>query len=268
MEGVYFKKGFDELSSPVDERGYKEWAFGQDLKLMRGMGIAAMLVSLMTVLVQVFDSAENSSYILLAGRVVVFLFFSLMYFMIRKAISAERLHKILLVTIITTVCLELILNRLNPSSYLTHLGFDIIIIFTCYLAFPIALKNKLIVCGAFSVGLFVMLVYVKEVAYSEAFYIYALSIIFSNIFSFWMAVRLGRATRTSYKSMLNEIKVRDEIKQLKGIIPVCSYCKNIRDDEGSWARLEVYLSHNSDAEFSHGICPECVPKAQADLGLS
>jgi transcriptional regulator with GAF, ATPase, and Fis domain len=49
----------------------------------------------------------------------------------------------------------------------------------------------------------------------------------------------------------------EEIKMLRGIIPMCSFCKNIRDDEGNWVEVESYVSKHSEAEFSHGFCPEC-----------
>jgi hypothetical protein len=51
-----------------------------------------------------------------------------------------------------------------------------------------------------------------------------------------------------------------EIKQLKGIIPICAECKKIRDDEGFWHQVESYVRDHSEAEFSHGICPECMKK--------
>lgn len=57
----------------------------------------------------------------------------------------------------------------------------------------------------------------------------------------------------------------DEIKTLKGIIPVCSYCHKIRNDEGAWDRFEAYLSKHSEAEFSHGVCPDCLPNIRAKL---
>ncbi|MBU4260354.1 MAG: response regulator [Proteobacteria bacterium] len=52
----------------------------------------------------------------------------------------------------------------------------------------------------------------------------------------------------------------DHIKTLQGIIPICSFCKKIRDDQGYWAQVEAYVSRHSDARFSHGICPECLKK--------
>lgn len=47
------------------------------------------------------------------------------------------------------------------------------------------------------------------------------------------------------------------VKKLEGIIPICAYCKKIRDDEKSWHQLETYISEHSEAIFSHGICPDC-----------
>lgn len=49
----------------------------------------------------------------------------------------------------------------------------------------------------------------------------------------------------------------EQIKTLHGILPICMYCKKIQDSQGFWNRLEVYVSEHSDAEFSHGICPDC-----------
>jgi sigma-B regulation protein RsbU (phosphoserine phosphatase) len=49
----------------------------------------------------------------------------------------------------------------------------------------------------------------------------------------------------------------DQIKTLRGIIPICMYCKKIRNDEENWQKLETYIAEHSDADFSHGLCPEC-----------
>ncbi|MBU1567331.1 MAG: PAS domain-containing protein [Proteobacteria bacterium] len=55
-------------------------------------------------------------------------------------------------------------------------------------------------------------------------------------------------------------KARDEIAVLRGIIPICASCKNIRDDKGYWQRIEDYIASRSEAEFSHGLCPDCAVK--------
>jgi hypothetical protein len=51
-----------------------------------------------------------------------------------------------------------------------------------------------------------------------------------------------------------------EVKQLKGLLPICSHCKNIRDDGGYWNQIEIFIREHSEAEFSNSICPECAEK--------
>lgn len=52
-------------------------------------------------------------------------------------------------------------------------------------------------------------------------------------------------------------KALTEVKTLRGILPTCAYCHNIRDERGEWRQLEEYIQDHSDAKFSHGICPKC-----------
>ena len=54
-------------------------------------------------------------------------------------------------------------------------------------------------------------------------------------------------------------RARHEIRTLRGILPTCSHCKKIRDKEGEWHSIESYISERSEAEFSHGYCPDCIP---------
>lgn len=56
-----------------------------------------------------------------------------------------------------------------------------------------------------------------------------------------------------------------EIQTLHGILPICGFCKRIRDPAGEWQILEKYISQRSEAQFSHGICPECLRKHYPDL---
>lgn len=58
----------------------------------------------------------------------------------------------------------------------------------------------------------------------------------------------------------------DTIKTLKGIIPICSYCKKIRSDKGAWEQLEAYVSTHSEAHFSHGCCPDCFKIVMDKMG--
>ncbi len=99
-----------------------------------------------------------------------------------------------------------------------------------------------------------------------------------------MAEKLGRTT-TSIKSLEDEIVLRKksesekehliaelkgaltQVKKLQGLLPICSHCKSIRDDKGYWSRIEAYIQKHSEAQFSHGICPECAKKYYPDFDI-
>ena len=56
-----------------------------------------------------------------------------------------------------------------------------------------------------------------------------------------------------------------EIRVLRGLLPICSFCKRIRDEEGAWRQLEIYIGARSDARFSHTFCPDCGRRKYPDL---
>ena len=62
-------------------------------------------------------------------------------------------------------------------------------------------------------------------------------------------------------------KAIDEISILRGILPICSFCKKIRDDKGYWNQIEEYIVEHSEADFSHSICPECARKHYPDIKI-
>jgi PAS domain S-box-containing protein len=70
------------------------------------------------------------------------------------------------------------------------------------------------------------------------------------------------------EKLIKELKnALDQVKQLSGMLPICSSCKMIRDDKGYWSQIESYIRDHSEAEFSHSICPECAKKLYPDLKI-
>lgn len=81
------------------------------------------------------------------------------------------------------------------------------------------------------------------------------------------------AEKEKYWQSINEtlnaayVEMREalsNVKTLSGMLPICASCKKIRDDKGYWKQIEAYIRDHSEAEFSHGICPECAKKLYAD----
>ena len=100
--------------------------------------------------------------------------------------------------------------------------------------------------------------------------LYLVSAVFMVIISTLLTVaRVNKnINHAEREKMIKELQAAlSEIKTLRGIIPICSYCKEIRDDQGAWQRIEAYISKHSDAFFSHGICPTCLKREFPDAIL-
>lgn len=82
-------------------------------------------------------------------------------------------------------------------------------------------------------------------------------------------VEVGRRMVEMQDTLVNRLeelrKAISEIKTLRGMLPMCSRCKKIRDDKGYWNQMEVYIRNHTDAEFSHGLCPDCIKVLYPDL---
>jgi PAS domain S-box-containing protein len=75
-----------------------------------------------------------------------------------------------------------------------------------------------------------------------------------------------KRTEKEQEKLIKELKdALAEIKTLRGILPICSYCKKVRDDKGFWEQVEVYIHKHSKADISHSICPECLKKHFPDI---
>ena len=80
-------------------------------------------------------------------------------------------------------------------------------------------------------------------------------------------VRILKAERER-DQLIDELQAAlSKVKQLSGMLPICSHCKKIRDDKGYWKQIEAYVHSHSEAEFSHSICPICAKKYYPDLTL-
>jgi PAS domain S-box-containing protein len=74
-----------------------------------------------------------------------------------------------------------------------------------------------------------------------------------------------RAEEERERLILDHLDALSKIKMLSGMLPICSGCKKIRDDKGYWNQIEGYISTHSEAEFTHGLCPDCATRAYKEL---
>lgn len=72
-----------------------------------------------------------------------------------------------------------------------------------------------------------------------------------------MALYKGRMDREREELIRQLQEALAQVKTLSGLLPICAWCKNVRDDQGYWLRVEEYIQAHSEAKFSHGLCPDC-----------
>jgi hypothetical protein len=89
--------------------------------------------------------------------------------------------------------------------------------------------------------------------------------VMANVMGVMVAWYMNRLRRQQFYLVQREIGLRhgleealSQVKTLQGYLPICAHCKSVRNDEGYWQQVEVYVREHSDAEFTHGICPDCL----------
>jgi uncharacterized paraquat-inducible protein A len=79
-------------------------------------------------------------------------------------------------------------------------------------------------------------------------------------------VTLRKQSETDRERLISELQeALGQVKTLKGLLPICSNCKKVRDDKGYWNQIESYVQQHTDASFTHGICPDCAKKLYPEL---
>jgi len=132
------------------------------------------------------------------------------------------------------------------------------------------IKNELVAISAITVVSFLTFTQLDVlelvVSYSEKYEYYEIDELISTSFVLTLcltvfSIRRWREALRYNKLLIDKnnqiIKANYQIKVLKGTLTTCSYCKKIKDSDGSWKQLEVYIDSHSEAQFSHGLCPEC-----------
>ena len=83
----------------------------------------------------------------------------------------------------------------------------------------------------------------------------------------WTDVTRVAAAETERVRLLADLqRTLSEVKVLRGILPICSYCQRIRDEGGGWTRLDQFVAERTQASFSHGVCPDCLRRVLASTG--
>lgn len=149
----------------------------------------------------------------------------------------------------------------RPIPRMGH-GLIALTLFALGMAVPMRFRHQVIASVVFFVAAMGTLAWKRPEPFLlyGSFFVTALSVALSMVTSSSM----HRAQRESFAAREEESRLRQdveaamaEIKTLRGLLPICASCKNIRRDDGAWSRIEAYVTEHTHAKFTHGICPDC-----------
>ena len=89
------------------------------------------------------------------------------------------------------------------------------------------------------------------------------------LFAIWVTVWLGLQRKILEEKREQALREREraleDVRVLRGLLPICASCKKIRENGGYWTEIEWYIKNHSEADFSHGVCPECAKRLYPDF---
>ncbi|MBN1523041.1 MAG: hypothetical protein JW904_01050 [Spirochaetales bacterium] len=167
----------------------------------------------------------------------------------------------------------LIVGVLHETNFMILIIWDIAAIITIYFGVPMPLSAQITGALYLTAGSSLLYLVIKHI-FPEPFEIISISVsyLFCNVLGIFISLQLKRGRRNQFVLLKTEREIRQrleaasvEIKTLQGILPICSYCKKVRDDKGYWDQIDSYLAAHTDATFSHGMCPDCLQKHHPEV---
>ena len=178
----------------------------------------------------------------------------------------------LLVTTFAAALIELALRLLRPPENITPVWLEIVLVLGCYAIVPQRPVFQAIVAVTLSVGTSVILVvYNTGVSAADRVGI-ILTLAIANAVGIIASrervsrqIREEQAWRNERDAKLELQRAHSEIRILKGLLPTCAHCRRVRAENGDWQQMERFVAEHSEAQFSHGFCPDCMAEHYPEL---
>jgi hypothetical protein len=186
-------------------------------------------------------------------------------YLVRKSDNEQLYQYIISFFWLSTLMAIFIVNTTRPAAYFINFFIDIMALLICYIIPPNRLIFQFVPALLFTAISQDYLLSNKYYQDNSELRLVVMSLVVVNVVGIILSWRINLERRNRY-SVLMDLwntnkkleKALSEIKTLQGIVPICAKCKKIRDDKGYWKQLEEYMGTHLDAEFSHGLCPDCM----------
>lgn len=183
--------------------------------------------------------------------------------LIRKTTSPRRLDLVGTAWGIVTALTVVISAAMLPPDYLAYAAWNTLLVLAMYVVLPAPIALQAMVAAVYSIGEVVVLTKYRDFETHIVLDILTAHLC-AHVIGLVGAWQMQRARRDGFTALreaqhahTQEQRAWSELKVLQGILPICANCRKIRTDAGEWSQLEVYVQRHSEAQFSHGICPDC-----------
>jgi hypothetical protein len=182
-----------------------------------------------------------------------------------KALTPRILDRALLSWSLIAVLGDLAISSTRPADYTGHFLIEVVFVVLLYTAMPVPLPYQAIPALLLGAGGVILFLAVKTPRDGLTGTALALAYFVANVLGAVSSWELHHWKRRQFAELDKESALRaglekalGEIKTLRGLLPICASCKRVRDDAGAWQQVEVFVRDRTHANFSHGICPECM----------
>jgi hypothetical protein len=184
---------------------------------------------------------------------------------LQRGLMPRNLYRTVFAWSLLLVAVNVSIASTRPPDYLIQALLNVSTVLLCYFILPLPLVLQAIPGILMSVGNIALIAWLNPPADRVTGAALLLAYVVANILGVVAAKQVHYWKRQQFVAMLRQAELRvkleqalAEIKTLRGILPICSHCKRVRDDTGYWQQVEVYVRDRSYAEFSHSICPTCL----------
>lgn len=245
-----------DAAEAANRQDYTEWSFNEQSTLIRNVLIAAVVVTSIFIASDLRFEAQTRALYLLFRFAFVSCFVLALVELLRGS-PPKRVMNWITVGSLGYCCFITVRFLLGHGLTTApgHLAVDCLAILAIYLLHQ-PLSVRVVVGLILSFGSAFDYLYHQGLDQAGTILL-LLTLAFVNIMGFAAARGTERTLRARYDALR-------EIHLLRSSIPICAWCKSIRDDSGIWERLETYLEKNADMMLTHGVCPSCMAKLEAE----
>jgi hypothetical protein len=264
------------LLEPVTETPTEISAFrlANDRRVVRAVFIALLVVVSVLVVMDVITMRGGwlARTPLLAIRALMGAVLLYGVFGITRAKTSRAFEHRLLVTTFAAALVELALRLLRPPENITPVWLEIVVVLGCYAIIPNRPFFQAIAAITLSIGTSIILVvYNTGVSASDRVGI-ILTLAIANAVGILASrervsrqIREEQAWRNERDAKRELQRAHSEIRILKGLLPTCAHCRRVRTETGEWQLMERFVAEHSEAQFSHGFCPDCIVQHYPEL---